>query len=372
MKNLHGLQSNPDNFRLSARQERIDDLEEEILSRENSNTDASELIQKLLVKVCSQPNLVVKPVTYIENLADKLTQQQKLTPFVCQELMVFYSKFTTNRQKADIYYENMISQMKTANDANFRPKNILNYIELLIKNRIHISKLIDVFRKLKQLNNNNNTISEDNNKSLSRFENRFLQIVEKHIFDKTNSTRLQELIETVFETGLASRRHPLTSIVIAKHILNDNLDLAFDYYCSNLSLYRTSLLEVSLLAAFLRKYDTKNYNKILLKEKKAKTRQIYDTIYRNFDQHVADNIFFLANVLNGNLAKANNIFEKNLGSSFDLDVLKRVCLQYKSLPMLNNDARHLSTNILEFISRYYTGKDYKVKELEEIVKRVVI
>lgn len=287
------------------------------------------------------------------------TSAASLTPLVFQELMVFYSKFTHDTHKADAFFEKMLAQMK--HDKNFRAENILDYVESLLARRESHRKIVDVFTRLNQLAATAEPIYTETDRP--RFENRFWTMLVERVYANANSKQLEQLVEAVLESGLASRKPPrFANLVMAKHLETHKLDEAFDYYRKYLSTYRASLLEVNLLQAFLRKSAQRDG------AKRSRLKDVLDTVSSTYDQMLAQNLIFYAHILNGDFKQAYFVFSKKLDFKFDLDLLDRLNVEFQSIPVLKSSSKHLR-NIIKFNLTY--GDNEKKTELDQKIREIL-
>lgn len=98
-------------FQLERSQNSIEELMSYVKKCELEKKDPHPAMRRVVVKLCSRPNLVPRPVDLIQQLADRLERENQLTPLVCQELMYFYSRFAQDRSKANDYYQKVLFLM---------------------------------------------------------------------------------------------------------------------------------------------------------------------------------------------------------------------------------------------------------------------
>lgn len=282
------------------------------------------------------------------------------TPLVFQELMVFYSKFTHDTHKADTFFEKMLAQMK--HDKNFRAENILDYVALLLARRESYRKIVEVFTRLNQVAASSEQIYTETDRS--RFEDRLWTMLVERVYANSSSKQLEQLVEAVLESGLASRTPPrFPNLVMAKHIETYKLDAAFDYYRKYLNTYRVSLLEVNLLQAFLRRAAQGEI-------KWTRVKEVLDTVSSTYDQMLAQNLIFYAHILNGDFKQAYFVFSRRLDFKFDLDLLERLNVEFQSSPLvLKKKSSTNLRNIIKFNLTY--GNNEKKMDLDKKIREIL-
>lgn len=355
-KPVESLKSNPENYKTSKPKKRVSELEKLISDCEANGSDASEHIAYLISLICAQPNIVDKPVSYLESLVEKKLNndgQQPLPASICQDLMVFYSKFTLNKSKADEYFEKMTHNLNDG--SNFRPENILSYVEFLLANREPIPRIANIFRRIKP--NEANYTERDT----SRFEEQLTRILVQYVYENSNSRQLQDLVEAVFESKLIDRSAKFANLVMCKHIETNKLKEAFDYYELYVNTYRMSLLEVPLLQVYFRKF-----RQHLIKSSQLKL--VLDSLAKTYDEKLANNMVFFAHILNGHFKEAYFVYSGELNFEIDLSLLELLSKQFNSSPILKRNFSPHLRNILRFNSLY--GGD-KGRSIENDIRTIL-
>lgn len=362
---IQGLETNPDNNVKSKKQWSISELEKEIASIENK--DRAKSICYLIQKVCMHPNLVNKPLTYLEYYISQLNDAS-LTPLANQELMAFYSRYARDKTKAKHYFDEFVEQInKNSSDKNeeirFRFDRILDYVDLLFSQRdFNYRDILDVFNRIKRPQ----AIFTDSEYD-ARFEDRlFAMLSAERVYERLKPNQLRALVESVFESGIMTSSRTkksserLASLVMAKLIQGTQLDDGFEYWMFYMKSYRMSLLEVPMLEQFFNKFTQRKIDK-----KRMKT--VLDVIDRTFDKQLANNVLFFAYILCNDLRNAEFVLIKKLDGKFDFEMLERLQTQFESNPVLKRQhyLRKLG-NLVKLTSKY--GRNDVDEKIREILK----
>lgn len=351
-------------------------LELEISECEKSGEDASDLIIRLIYKICQDPRLVSTPVEYLNNLESKLSPI-RFDARLNQELMFFYSTKcpTTNENKATFYFENFKKQLNTSNN-QYRPDPyiILAYVEFLLatsKNSANCSRqIVDVFKQIRFP-----ARRHDDEKIL-------IQHLTTRVYPKLTNKVFEELIVAICESGFLGGRGDnldLVSLALIKHVEAKKIEDAFGFYerCGLKDYERNDdrihLFKLLLLQLLFKKrsqnaithYKMQQLMKTISSKRKSGDNLVMDN---GGDDEVlmADHLRLLAHVLNADYEKAFEVFSKSLNFKLCVKVIARICNQFLNNPneiIAQKYATNLTRNLLTFTSRFklnYYENEFKL------------